>query len=106
MGRECDGVLNWTSSGVIGERVIVMSIDPLLELEVVEELSEEEMLVSLSNHWLMVIWRKLVIWVFASYEIGWILSLGLDFKVFGCVCSSHSSKEKGDDGNGVFGNGF
>nr|GEY97986.1 hypothetical protein [Tanacetum cinerariifolium] len=29
--------------------------------EVVEELLEEEMLVSSSNHWLMVIWRKLVI---------------------------------------------
>ncbi|GJV89685.1 retrovirus-related pol polyprotein from transposon TNT 1-94 [Tanacetum coccineum] len=50
------------SAKVIGERVRVMSIDPLLELEAVEELLEEEMLVSSSNHWLMVMWRKLVIW--------------------------------------------
>ncbi|GKB53475.1 hypothetical protein Tco_0904228 [Tanacetum coccineum] len=28
------------------------------KLEVVEELLEEEMLVSLSNHWLMVMWRS------------------------------------------------
>nr|GEW07705.1 hypothetical protein [Tanacetum cinerariifolium] len=41
---EGDGVLNWTSSGVIDERMRVMLIDPLLELEVVEELLEEEML--------------------------------------------------------------
>ncbi|GJU70509.1 hypothetical protein Tco_1256768 [Tanacetum coccineum] len=37
-------VLNWTSSGVIGKRVRVMSIDVFLELEVVEEFLEEEML--------------------------------------------------------------
>ncbi|GJS30859.1 hypothetical protein Tco_0491479 [Tanacetum coccineum] len=38
--------------------------------EVVEELLEEEMLVSLSNHWLMVMWRKLVIWSFGSFGNG------------------------------------
>ncbi|GJU05012.1 hypothetical protein Tco_1121442 [Tanacetum coccineum] len=34
-----------------------------LELEVVEVLLEEETLMSSSNHWLMVMWRRLVIWV-------------------------------------------
>ncbi|GJY18822.1 hypothetical protein Tco_0390313 [Tanacetum coccineum] len=43
-GGEGDGVANWTSSGVISERVRVMSIDAFLELEGVEELLEEEML--------------------------------------------------------------
>nr|GEW62025.1 hypothetical protein [Tanacetum cinerariifolium] len=33
-----------------------MSIDVFLELEVVKELLEEEMLVGLSNHWLMMMW--------------------------------------------------
>ncbi|GKC38522.1 zinc knuckle CX2CX4HX4C containing protein [Tanacetum coccineum] len=47
MGGEGDGVANWTSSGVIGERLRVMSIDAFfLELEEVEELLEEEMLMS------------------------------------------------------------
>ncbi|GJY96991.1 hypothetical protein Tco_0513901 [Tanacetum coccineum] len=41
---EGDEVSNWTSSGVIGERVRVMSLMHFLELEVVEKLLEEEML--------------------------------------------------------------
>nr|GEU83781.1 ulp1 protease family, C-terminal catalytic domain-containing protein [Tanacetum cinerariifolium] len=42
--EEGDEVINWTSSGVIGERVRVMSIDVFFELDVVEELLEEEIL--------------------------------------------------------------
>nr|GEU61622.1 hypothetical protein [Tanacetum cinerariifolium] len=34
-----------------------------LKLEVVEVLLEEETLVSSSNNWLIVMWRRLVIWV-------------------------------------------
>ncbi|GKA45862.1 hypothetical protein Tco_0738658 [Tanacetum coccineum] len=41
---------NWTSCGVIGERVRVMSIVHFLELDVVEKPLEEEMLVGSSNH--------------------------------------------------------
>ncbi|GJR89678.1 hypothetical protein Tco_0213689 [Tanacetum coccineum] len=37
--------------------------------EVVEELLEEEMLVSSSNHWLMVMWRRLVIWVCSQWRM-------------------------------------
>ncbi|GJX15369.1 hypothetical protein Tco_0760014 [Tanacetum coccineum] len=59
MGGEGDGVANWTSSRVIGERVRVMSIDVFfLKLEEVEELLEEGMLVSSSNHLLMVMWMS------------------------------------------------
>ncbi|GJX06608.1 hypothetical protein Tco_0194540 [Tanacetum coccineum] len=45
IGGEGDGVSNWTSSGVIGERVTVMSIVHFLELDVVEKPLEEEILV-------------------------------------------------------------
>ncbi|GJT66354.1 hypothetical protein Tco_1017834 [Tanacetum coccineum] len=50
------------SSRVIGESVRVILIY-FLELEVVEVLLEEETLVSSSSHWLMGIWKRLVIWV-------------------------------------------
>ncbi|GJV62183.1 hypothetical protein Tco_1468283 [Tanacetum coccineum] len=40
-----------------------------LELEVVEELLEEEMLVSSSNYWLMLIWMRLVIWVCSQWRM-------------------------------------
>nr|GEW13913.1 hypothetical protein [Tanacetum cinerariifolium] len=52
----------WTSSGIIGKRVRVMSIDAFLELEVVEKLLKDEMLVSSSNHWVKVMLMRLVIW--------------------------------------------
>ncbi|GJS89772.1 hypothetical protein Tco_0772408 [Tanacetum coccineum] len=61
IGGEGDGVSNWTSSGVFGERVR----GPLmhyLELEVVEKLLEEEMLMSSSNHLVRVMLMMLVIW--------------------------------------------
>ncbi|GJZ92730.1 hypothetical protein Tco_0664795, partial [Tanacetum coccineum] len=56
--EEGDGVSNWTSSEIISKRERVMSIDAFHELEEVEELLEEEMLVSSSNHLLMVIWMS------------------------------------------------